>query len=124
MIALAQDRPGTPASGARSGAVLLIASGVSIVLNYVFLLAAGRVLGSEQFGSLAALLGVLAVVLIPASAIQMAVSREVSRNIASGDTGHAHAFTRRALRVSAVWTLPLVGIALALALYSDSSLGS
>ena len=116
MIALAQDRPGTPASGARSGAVLLIASGVSIVLNYVFLLAAGRVLGSEQFGSLAALLGVLAVVLIPASAIQMAVSREVSRNIASGDTGHAHAFTRRALRVSAVWTLPLVGIALALAL--------
>ena len=116
MIALAQDRPGTPASGARSGAVLLIASGVSIVLNYVFLLAAGRVLGSEQFGSLAALLGVLAVVLIPASAIQMAVSREVSRNIASGDTGHAHAFTRRALRVSAVWTLPLVGIAFALAL--------
>jgi O-antigen/teichoic acid export membrane protein len=116
VIALAQDRPGTPASGARSGAVLLIASGVSIVLNYVFLLAAGRVLGSEQFGSLAALLGVLAVVLIPASAIQMAVSREVSRNIASGDTGHAHAFTRRALRVSAAWTLPLVGIAFALAL--------
>jgi O-antigen/teichoic acid export membrane protein len=96
--------------------VLAAASAVSIVANYVFLLAAGRVLGSDQYGSLAALLGVLAVVLIPATAIQMAVSREVSRNIASGDTGHAHAFTRRALRIAAVWTLPLFAVALALAL--------
>jgi O-antigen/teichoic acid export membrane protein len=95
--------------------VLAAASAVSIVANYVFLLAAGRVLGSDQYGSLAALLGVLAVVLIPATAIQMAVSREVSRNIASGDTGHAHAFTRRALRVAAVCTLPLFVVALALA---------
>jgi O-antigen/teichoic acid export membrane protein len=104
------------ASGVRSGAVLAVASAGSIVLNYVFLLAAGRVLGSGAYGSLAALLGVLALVLIPASAIQMAVSREVSRKIASGDALHAHAFTRRALRVSAIWTLPLVAVAFALAL--------
>src|SRR6476619_6253024 len=72
-------------SGARSGAVLAAASGASLVANYVFLLAAGRMLGSESYGSLAALLGVLAVVLIPAGAIQMAVSREISRHVASGD---------------------------------------
>ena len=49
-------------SGARSGVVLGVASGVSIVAAYVFLLAAGRILGSEDYGSLAALLGLLAVV--------------------------------------------------------------
>ena len=113
-----EDRPEPRASGARSGALLVIASGVSIVANYVFLLAAGRILGSEQYGSLAALLGVLAVVLIPASALQMAVSREISRRLAAGDTGHAHAFARRTLRVSAVWTVPLVVVAFALALRS------
>src|SRR3989442_8916434 len=38
-------------SGARSGAVLATASAVSIVAAYVFLLAAGRILGSEDYGS-------------------------------------------------------------------------
>jgi O-antigen/teichoic acid export membrane protein len=104
-----------PTSGVRSGAVLAVASGASIVLNYVFLLASGRVLGSDAYGSLAALLGLLAVVLIPATAIQLAVSREVSRQIASGDTLYAHAFVQRALRVSAVATVPLLVVAFALA---------
>ncbi|MDX6370694.1 MAG: hypothetical protein QOG93_2196 [Gaiellaceae bacterium] len=112
MIAAAPDRP---RSGVRSGAVLAVASAISIFLNYIFLLSAGRVLGSDAYGSLAALLGLLAVVLIPASAVQMAVSREVSRNIAAGDPAHAHAFTRRALRVSAAATVPLLVVALALA---------
>ena len=85
-------------SGARSGALLGAASGVSIVGAYVFLLAAGRILGSEDYGSLAALLGLLAVVLIPAGALQMAVSREISRHVASGDSlfiprGVVHGFT-------------------------------
>ena len=55
----------------------------------MFLLAAGRILGSEEYGSLAALLGLLAIVLIPAGALQMAVSREVSRRAASGDASGA-----------------------------------
>jgi O-antigen/teichoic acid export membrane protein len=113
--AAAQSQPRSAASGARSGALLAAASAASIVANYVFLLAAGRVLGSDRYGSLAALLGVLAVVLIPAGALQMAVSREISRRIASGDAGGAHAFTRRILRLSVVATVPLVAIALVLA---------
>jgi len=54
-----------PTSGVRSGALLAVASAVSIVAAYAFLLAAGRILGSDDYGSLAALLGILAIVLIP-----------------------------------------------------------
>ena len=71
MVATAQPRPATVRSGVRSGAVLAVSSAASIFLNYVFLLAAGRVLGSDAYGSLAALLGLLAVVLIPATSIQL-----------------------------------------------------
>src|SRR5439155_292485 len=103
-------------SGTRSGALLAVASGVAIVANYIFLLAAGRLLGSDRYGSLAALLGLLAVVLIPAQALQMAVSREVSRRIASGDSASAYAFARRTLRLALIATGPLVVLALVLAL--------
>jgi O-antigen/teichoic acid export membrane protein len=102
-------------SGARSGALLAGASAASIVANYVFLLAAGRVLGSASYGSLAALLGLLAIVLIPAGALQMAVSREISRRIASGDVRGADDFARTAVRMSVLATVPLVALALVLA---------
>src|SRR5207244_946305 len=80
-----------------------------------FLLAAGRILGSEDYGSLAALLGVLAVVLIPAGALQMAVSREISRRVASGDSAGAGRLARGTLRLSLLATVPLVAVALGLA---------
>lgn len=102
-------------SGARGGVILALASAASIVANYVFLLAAGRLLGSESYGSLAALLGLLAVILIPASALQMAVSRDVSRRLASGDSEGASNFARRILWLSTVATVPLVLVAVALA---------
>jgi O-antigen/teichoic acid export membrane protein len=109
--------PAAPAaaSGARSGALLAAASAASIVVNYVFLLAAGRILGSEAYGSLAALLGLLAIVLIPAGALQMAVSREVSQRLARGDVDGAGAFAAAAFRLALVATAPLVAIALVLA---------
>jgi O-antigen/teichoic acid export membrane protein len=102
-------------SGARSGALLAVASGVSIVANYIFLLAAGRILGSESYGSLAALLGLLAVVLIPAGALQLGVSREVSRLLVAGEKAEADRFARATLRLAALATVPLVVVALALA---------
>jgi len=102
-------------SGARSGALLAVASAAAIVANYIFLLAAGRFLGSDKYGSLAALLGLLAVVLIPAQALQMAVSREVSRRIASGDSVGSYAFARRTLRLALLGTIPVVALALVLA---------
>jgi O-antigen/teichoic acid export membrane protein len=102
-------------SGTRSGVLLGAASAAAIVANYIFLLAAGRLLGSDKYGSLAALLGLLAVVLIPAQALQMAVSREVSRRIAASDTDGAYAFARRTLRLALIGTVPLVVLALVLA---------
>lgn len=117
MTTLLDERPTErpAASGARSGALLAVASAVSIVANYTFLLAAGRILGSEAYGSLAALLGLLAVILIPAGALQMAVSREVSRRLAGGDADGADRFARATLRLAVLATVPLVALALALA---------
>ena len=88
-------------SGARSGALLGAASLVATVANYVFLLVAGRVLGSDDYGALAALLGALTVVLLPTGAVQLAVSREVSRRVASGDASDADAFAWAAFRLVA-----------------------
>jgi O-antigen/teichoic acid export membrane protein len=102
-------------SGARSGALVAAATGAAIVGAYAFLLAAGRILGSEDYGSLAALLGLLTIVLIPAGALQMAVSREVSRHVATGDDRGAASLARGTLRASLLATAPLLIIALALA---------
>ncbi len=113
--AVARDEPPAIASGARSGALLVAASGVSIVLAYVFLLAAGRLLGSEDYGSLAALLGLLSIVVLPAASLQMAVSREVSRYLASGASESAPQLARGVLRAGAIATVPLLVVALALA---------
>ncbi len=102
-------------SGARSGALLAGATALSIVAAYVFLLAAGRILGSEDYGSLAALLGLLTIVVLPAGALQMAVSREVSRKLATGDSAGAARLARGALRASWIATVPLVVVGLVLA---------
>ena len=104
-----------PTSGVRSGALLAVASAVSIVAAYAFLLAAGRILGSDDYGSLAALLGILAIVLIPLGALQMAVSREVSRRLASGEAADAARLARGTLRAAALATVPLVVVGLVLA---------
>jgi O-antigen/teichoic acid export membrane protein len=103
-----------PPSGARSSALLAAASAASIVAAYVFLLAAGRLLGSEDYGSLAALLGLLAIVVLPAGALQMAISREVSRRTATGDQGGAATLASATLRVSVIATVPLLIVMLSL----------
>jgi O-antigen/teichoic acid export membrane protein len=102
-----------PESGARSGALLAGSAFVATGLNYVFLLAAGRILGSDDYGALAALLGLLTVVLLPTGALQLAVSREVSRRIALGDDDGAAGFSRATLRLGLIVTLPLVAVSLA-----------
>lgn len=104
------SRSPAPASAVRGGAVLGVAAGASIALNYAFLLAAGRILGSEDYGELAALLGLLTVVLLPSGALQMAVSREVSRLEVGGSPGGSADFTRALGVASLVATLPIVAL--------------
>lgn len=101
-------------SGARSGALIAAASMVAIGLNYIFLVVAARLLGSRDYGALAALLGLLTVVLLPTGAVQLAVSREVSRRLAVGDTKGADAFAWAALRIGLIATVPIVALGLAL----------
>ncbi len=82
----------------------------------MFLLATGRILGAEDYGALAALLGLLTIVLLPTGALQLAVSREVSRHEALGEHNEADAFSRAMLRAGLLVTVPLVLVALALAI--------
>ena len=102
-------------SGARSGALLAAASLAATALNYVFLVAAGRLLGTSDYGDLAALTGLLTVILLPTGALQLAVSREVARELALDNRQGADAFGRAAVRLGLFVTVPLVALGLALA---------
>ena len=105
-------------SGAQSGVLIAAASLVAIGLNYIFLLGSGRLLGSESYGDLAALMGMLTLVLLPTGAVQLAVSREISRQRAVGDREGADGFTRAVVRAGLLATVPvtLVGLILAVPL--------
>ena len=98
----------------RSGVLIAIASLLATLLNYVFLLAAGRALGADDYGALAALLGLLTVVLLPIGALQLAVSREVSRRRAQDDVEGAESFARTTLVYGLIVTVPIVAVGLAL----------
>lgn len=102
-------------SGARSGALIALASLAAIGLNYAFLVAAGRLLGREDYGALAALLGLLTVVLLPTGALQLAVSREVSWRLARGETQAAEAFCWATLRLGLLAALPIFALSLGFA---------
>src|SRR5690349_261819 len=82
----------------QSGVRLFAATLVSLAANYIFLLGAGRLLGSRDYSTLAALVGLLTVVLLPSGAVQMAVSREVSRREALGQHSEASAFVKALLK--------------------------
>ena len=101
-------------SATRGGAQLAAATVVSLVANYLFLLGAGRLLGSRDYSTLAALTGLLTVVLLPSGALQMAVSREVSRHEALGEEREAAAFVRALVVLGLKVTVPLVVVAFAL----------
>ena len=80
----------------------------------MFLLAAGRLLGSDDYGALAALLGVLTVVLLPIGALQLAVSRDVARRRAQGDIAGAESFARTTLTYGLAATVPILVVGLVL----------
>ncbi|PWU25605.1 MAG: hypothetical protein C5B48_00440, partial [Candidatus Rokuibacteriota bacterium] len=98
-----------------SGALIGVASLTGIVLNYAFLLVSGRALGAANYGALAALIGLLTVVLLPAGALQLAVSREISRRVALHDERGADGFLHASVRIGALASAPLVVIGLLLA---------
>ncbi len=102
-------------SGARSGALLAVATALSIVAAYVFLLAAGRILGSEDYGSFAALLGLLTIVLIRPALCRWPSRATCRGNWRAATTPALGGLHAGVLRASLVATMPLVVVMLALA---------
>jgi len=103
-----------PESAARGGLQLGVATIASLVANYLFLLGAGRLLGSGDYGTLAALMGLLTVVMLPSGALQMAVSREIARRDALGEDAQAVEFLRALVRLAAKLTAGVIVLGLAL----------
>jgi O-antigen/teichoic acid export membrane protein len=84
--------------------VAVIAANV-IALGFTIVMA--RVLGATDYGSLAALISAFIILMVPGSALQIAVAREVSTSLAAGD-GRAGTGVRR-------WIARLLLAALAVA---------
>jgi len=92
------DRPSPARSLARTdtgraaGLAASVIAGNVIALAFTIVFA--RVLGASDYGSLAALLSAFIILMVPGSALQIAVARDVSTAAASGD-GSAGAGVRR-----------------------------
>jgi O-antigen/teichoic acid export membrane protein len=79
------------------------------VLALAFTIVFARLLGASGYGSLAVLMSAFIILMVPGSALQIAVAREVSRDVAA-DARHAGAGIRRWLARLALGTL-VVGLA-------------
>jgi glycosyltransferase involved in cell wall biosynthesis/O-antigen/teichoic acid export membrane protein len=81
-------------TGRAAGLALSVIAGNVIALAFTIVFA--RVLGATDYGSLAALLSAFIILMVPGSALQIAVAREVSTGLAAGDQ-QAGAGVRRAI---------------------------
>jgi O-antigen/teichoic acid export membrane protein len=72
------------------GVAVIAANVIALVFTIVF----ARVLGATDYGSLATLMSAFIILMVPGSALQVAVARDVSAAIAAGD-GDAGAGVRR-----------------------------
>ena len=79
-------------TGRAAGLALSVIAGNVIALAFTIVFA--RVLGASDYGSLAALLSAFIILMVPGSALQIAVARHVSTSVATGD-GAAGAGVRR-----------------------------
>jgi O-antigen/teichoic acid export membrane protein len=94
------------------GVSVIAANVIALVFTVVF----ARVLGASDYGSLAALMSAFIILMVPGSALQIAVAREVSASLAAAD-GLAGAGVRRwvgrlliGTLVVAVVAVPLRGV--------------
>jgi glycosyltransferase involved in cell wall biosynthesis/O-antigen/teichoic acid export membrane protein len=107
---LLQGLAGSDTGRAAGLAAAVIASNV-IALAFTIVFA--RVLGASGYGSLAALLSAFIILMVPGSALQVAVARDVSRDLAAGDP-RAGAGVRNWLRRLGVVALGVAVLAIPL----------
>jgi O-antigen/teichoic acid export membrane protein len=94
---------------AELGIAALLGNVVALVFTLVFT----RVLGQDDYGSLAALLSTFLILTVPGYALQTTVAREVSAAVAAGDPDAGAAVGRWLRRLLVVALLVAVGAALA-----------
>jgi O-antigen/teichoic acid export membrane protein len=87
-------------SGVRAGVIVFVGMAIANVGNYLFQLIAARSLGPRQYGDLAALMAVAALITLPLGGIQAAVAREVATLEAEKRHTLAAARIRRALGIA------------------------
>ena len=80
------------------------------VIALLFTVVFARLLGADDYGSLAALLSAFIILMVPGSALQIAVAREISTQLAAGDP-NAGSGVRRWLGRLALATLLVVAAA-------------
>ena len=102
-------------SGAQSGVVVLAASMVGHVGNYLFYVIAARLLGAESFSEVSALIAYALILFLPFNGVQVAAARDVARAQATAGPAAVAGFLRGLTR----WSL-LSGSALAVALLALS----
>jgi O-antigen/teichoic acid export membrane protein len=92
------ERPSFVAGLARTDTGRAAGLGVAVIVANVialgFTIVFARVLGATDYGSLAALMSAFIILMVPGSALQIAVAREVSASLAAAD-GRAGAGVRR-----------------------------
>jgi O-antigen/teichoic acid export membrane protein len=92
------ERPSFVSGFARTDTGRAAGLGVAVIAANVialgFTVVMARVLGATDYGSLAALTSAFIILMVPGSALQVAVAREVSASLAAGD-GRAGAGVRR-----------------------------
>lgn len=100
---------GTSDTGRAAGmaAAVIAANVIALVITVVF----ARLLGASGYGSLAALMSAFIITMVPGSALQIAVAREVSRPAAGPGAGTA---VRRWLGRLAIATLAVAALAIPL----------
>ena len=91
------------------GVSVIAANVIALVFTVVF----ARVLGATDYGSLAALMSAFIILMVPGSALQIAVAREVSASLAAAD-GLAGAGVRRWVGRLLIGTLALAVLAIPL----------
>jgi len=92
------ERPSFVSGFARTDTGRAAGLGVAVIAANVialgFTIVMARVLGATDYGSLAALISAFIILMVPGSALQIAVAREVSHSLAAGD-GRAGTGVRR-----------------------------
>lgn len=97
-----------------SSALISVASVMGGVINFLFNVIAGRILGQEQFGIVYPLTSLFMIISLPAMAFQYVVSRDLSQMIKQKDWKNLKRFLFEVSRVIALFVVALVTLLLLL----------